>query len=235
MSRTARALTLTAMMFVASVVAASDAAITEDWQKKTRQSLELLKRGEYNASLKLSERVIRDMADHLGPGDRETRSFGIALTHKALALAGLQREDEARWYWHIALNLYPALAKFDLVPFGKPGEFLLAHTELRKPAEIPRLPYPPTANMTAPRPKKRVEPKYPLGARYFDVSGITIVEVLITRDGKVSSPHVLKALPAPTLMYATLDALRHWTFEPATSDGQPTDVVFNLTFNYKLR
>jgi TonB family protein len=221
-------------MFVASGAIASD-PVSESWQKKTRESVGLLKRGEYKASLKLSERVIRDMADRLGPGDSEKQSFGIALTHKALALAGLGQEDEALWYWHIALNLYPGLAKADLAPYGKPGEFLRSHADLRKPAEIPRLPYPVTPNITVPVVKKRVDPKYPIGAQAFAVSGITIVEVLVSRDGKLSSPVVLKELPAPTITYAALEALRRWTFEPATIDGQPTDIIFNVTFNYKLR
>lgn len=229
-----RGFILSVLLLVARPGVAQD-HVSEGWQRKTRESIQLLKRGDYKASLKLSQAVIRDMADRLGPGDRETQSFGIALTHKALALAGLGRKDEALWEWHVALNLYPGLAKADLAPFGAPGEFLLANTELRKPTEIPRVRHPAPPNMTPPAATKRVEPAYPRGARYFAVSGITIVELLIDREGRVSSPVVLKALPAPTITYAALDALRRWRFEPGKIDGQPTDVVFNVTFNYKLR
>lgn len=225
------------LSLVFTISAAAGDPVSESWQKKTRQSIELLKRGDYNASLKISTGVVKDMVYRLGPGTTETQSFAIALTHKALGLAGLERKDEALWNWHIALNLYPGLAKTDLSPYGEPGRFLLANTELRKSESIQRLAggKPLTADMTAPVVKKRVNPTYPEAALNFRVSGLTVIEVLIDRNGNVASPLVLKSLPAPTVTYAALEALRQWKFEPGRIKGEPVDVVFNVTLNFKLR
>ncbi len=235
MQPSTRVFALLTLLFSASIASAGD-PVSESWQRKTRESLGLLQRGEYEKSLKISRGVVRDMFNRLGPGNAETRSFGVALTHKALALAGLGRKEEARWDWHSALNLYPELAQTDLSPFGEPGRFLLANAEMRKHTEArPDQRQPLAANVTAPKLKKRVEPRYPGGAYSFGVSGLTVIEVLIDREGRVSSPLVLKALPAPTITWAALEALRQWKFEPGRIDGQPVDVVFNVTINFKLR
>jgi len=230
-----RVLALLALLFSASVASAAD-PVSESWQKKTRANIQRLERGEHAAALKVANGVVRDMFYRLGPGTTETQSFSIALTHKALALAGLGRKDEALWNWHIALNLYPGLAKTDLSKFGEAGKLLLANTELRKRDDVQRIVEGQTpANVTAPVLKKRVTPTYPEAAWQFGVSGITVVEVLVDRDGNIRSPLVLKALPAPTITYATLEALRQWKFEPGRLDGQPVDMVFNLTVNFTRR
>jgi hypothetical protein len=33
---------------------------------------------------------------------------------------------------------------------------------------------------------------------------------------------------------AAMDAVRQWTFQPGTLDGEPTDVIFHLTINFQL-
>ena len=79
----------------------------------------------------------------------------------------------------------------------------------------------------------RVNPMYSEEARQARVSGIVILEVLIDKTGVVREANVLKGLPMG-LSEAAADAVRQWTFEPATKNGEPVDVVFNLTINFKL-
>ena len=212
------------------------------WQSSIRESSELLAAGSYEKSLKIVSRVIDEMVDQLGPGDAETKSFGVVLVHKAMAHAGLGQEREAVWYWHLAVNLYPQLADADLSKYGQAGAFLKNHPlppwdpHAKKPGVqgtnprdvmVPR-------NMTAPRVKKKVEPTFPPGANAFAVSGILIVEVVIDEKGTVSSARVLRALPAPTLSYTALEAVKRWRFEPATENGTPVQAFFTLTVNFKL-
>jgi len=79
----------------------------------------------------------------------------------------------------------------------------------------------------------RVEPKYTDEARANHVSGIVIVECVIGKDGRVRDVVVLKGLPFG-LGQSAIDAVRQWQFQPATLAGEPVDVLFNLTINFKL-
>lgn len=88
-------------------------------------------------------------------------------------------------------------------------------------------------NVKAPVILTKVEPHYSEEARQARISGIVIIEVLIDKAGMVKEATVLKGLPMG-LSEAAVEAVRQWMFVPATKDGQPVDVVFNLTVNFKL-
>jgi TonB family protein len=79
----------------------------------------------------------------------------------------------------------------------------------------------------------RVNPMYPEAARRSEITGIVIVEVLIGKDGRVKDAAVLKPLPFG-LDQSALDAVRQWTFQPGTLNGEPVDVIFDLTINFRL-
>lgn len=224
---------LAALLF-ATALFADNNYVAQDWQKKIEASSAALKRGDHARSLRLANRLITDMLEKLGPGKNETHVFGVVVVHKAVASAGLGKLDDARWYWHVATGIEPALAKVDLSPFGEAGK-LVAAMEVRA-AETPDFANgkPLTADMTPPRLLKRVNPVFPKAAHVFGVSGVLVVEVVITTDGDVVDPAVVKPLPAPTLSYAALEAIRRWKFEPGTIQGEPVNVFFNLSVNYKL-
>lgn len=196
------------------------------------ESSDRLKSEDYAGSLSISEKVIREMIERLGPGEAATQAFGIVVSHKALALAGLGREEDALWYWHTVVTLYPAFLKSDLTPFGKAGEFLARH---REPRTAKKTTLQSSAeDVQPPRVRKRIQPEFPTGARTFGQDGPLTVEVIITKEGTVTAPYVVKALPAPTLTYTALEALRKWRFDPARLKGEPVNVIFNLTINFKL-
>ena len=88
-------------------------------------------------------------------------------------------------------------------------------------------------NMTPPKPISRVEPIYPAEAQEARIAGVVILETVIDETGTVTDARVLKPLPFG-LDKAAADAVRQWRFEPATLDGKPVPVVFNLTINFKL-
>ncbi|HEX6640854.1 MAG TPA: energy transducer TonB [Thermoanaerobaculia bacterium] len=205
------------------------------WAAKLDDSSAALTAGEHQKSLKISERLIRDMVEELGPGDAATKFFGLVLAHKAIALAGLGRKDEALWFWQTVISLYPGFAKSELSTFGEAGAFLDQHRELRTP--IPpdeRKALEKAAAIKPPIVAKRVTPVFPAGAQHFGVDGLLIVNVVIEPDGTLSSPVILKSLPAPTLSYVALDALRKWRFTPALENGKPIQTQFELAINFKL-
>lgn len=76
-------------------------------------------------------------------------------------------------------------------------------------------------------------PEYTQEARDQRVQGVTILQVVIDRQGNVRSPEVLKGLPYG-LSEAAVDAVSKWKFEPATKDGEPVEVFYNLTINFRL-
>jgi protein TonB len=94
-------------------------------------------------------------------------------------------------------------------------------------------PYRVGGDVKAPVVINRVEPIYPEEARKARIMGIVIVEATISEDGIVKNVEVLKPLPFG-LDQAALDAVKQWTFKPATLDGKPVAVRFNLTINFKL-
>jgi TonB family protein len=78
----------------------------------------------------------------------------------------------------------------------------------------------------------RVEPIYPALAKSSRISGIVIVEVVVDHTGVVKNARVLKPLPFG-LDQAAIDAVKQWTFRPATLNGTAVDVLFNLTINFR--
>ena len=88
-------------------------------------------------------------------------------------------------------------------------------------------------DVKAPVVLSKVEPQYPEEARKARIAGIVIVEVIIDKSGNVADINVLKPLPFG-LDQAAVDAVKQWKFKPALKNGEPVDVVFNLTVNFKL-
>lgn len=94
-------------------------------------------------------------------------------------------------------------------------------------------PYRVGGDVKAPVVIRRVEPMYTEEARERRISGIVIIEAIIDRTGRVTDAKVLKPLPYG-LDQMALDAIRQWEFRPATLNGEPVEVFFNLTMNFKL-
>lgn len=80
----------------------------------------------------------------------------------------------------------------------------------------------------------RVEPKYTDTARTARVAGVVILEAIIDKNGRVDQVKVLKGLPMG-LSDEAERAVRQWRFKPGTMNGQPVDVIFDLTVNFKLQ
>jgi protein TonB len=97
----------------------------------------------------------------------------------------------------------------------------------------PSAPYRVGGDVKAPVVMYRVAPQYTAEARQNHTTGIVILEAIIDKDGRVKNATVLKGLP-DGLDQAALDAVRQWQFRPATLAGQPVEVIFNLTINFKL-
>jgi TonB family protein len=84
-----------------------------------------------------------------------------------------------------------------------------------------------------PRKIESPPPPYTKIAKEEGLQGIVILQALIDDQGRVAEIEVVKGLPLG-LTEEAIEALRQWTFEPATLDGEPVAVFYNLTFNFRL-
>ena len=62
---------------------------TGNWQNDVSQSAATLRTGNYANSLKIADQVLSAMVERLGVGGADDATLATALTHKALANAGL--------------------------------------------------------------------------------------------------------------------------------------------------
>ena len=69
-------------------------------------------------------------------------------------------------------------------------------------------------------------------ARMFREAGLQ--NVRIDKEGNVTNVKVLKGLPMG-LEESAVDAIKTWRFKPATLNGKPVMVYYNLTVNFKLQ
>lgn len=75
-------------------------------------------------------------------------------------------------------------------------------------------------------------PPYTDAARSAKLSGTVLVEAMISREGEVTDPMIVKGLPFGLNEY-TLETLRKWRCKPATRNGEPIPVriPFEVTFH----
>ncbi|GEM_PF-182690 len=88
-------------------------------------------------------------------------------------------------------------------------------------------------DVKAPTAISKPEPKYTEAARHAHITGVVVVEAVINRQGTVEEVHVLKGLPMG-LSEEAVQAVKQWRFHPGTLNGQPVDVIFSLTVNFKM-
>ncbi len=78
------------------------------------------------------------------------------------------------------------------------------------------------------------QPQYTEDARRARIQGVVILEATINREGEVVDVRVLKGLPMG-LDQSALETAKQWRFKPATENGKPVAVFFNLLVNFSLQ
>jgi protein TonB len=144
------------------------------------------------------------------PHQPDTRSFrrlfsvlGIVVVVLSAALAG--------WYWQ---------TQWLKIESGLP----LSQADVAKPLEIP-------STLVEKEAIHQVDPVYPESARASDLSGIVKLNVVIEKDGRVSS---VTPLSGPGVFQpAAMDAVRWWRFKPHLVDGRPVRVQTSLAMEFR--
>jgi TonB family protein len=87
---------------------------------------------------------------------------------------------------------------------------------------------------TQPEELDRAIPRYPVGARRANVQGPVVIRGIVRRDGTIDNLEIIKDLP-----YGLGDearrAVSRWRFRPATYRGEPIDVYYTVTVNFRLQ
>jgi TonB family protein len=87
---------------------------------------------------------------------------------------------------------------------------------------------------TQPQESDRVIPQYPALARRANVAGAVVIRGIVRKDGTIDNVEIIKDLPYG-LGDAAREAVERWTFRPATYRGEPIDVYYTVTVNFKLQ
>jgi TonB family protein len=79
----------------------------------------------------------------------------------------------------------------------------------------------------------QVNPQYPEQDRLSRIQGEVVIYALIAKDGTIKDARPILGVD-PSLNNATLEAIRQWTYEPATCNGVPVEVDITISVNYTL-
>jgi hypothetical protein len=146
-----------------------------------------------------------------------------AVARLAVAEAGMGREEDAIWHWHIAQNLDRAEnPAAELATFGKAGELLTRHPLRRadEPAGLVK----PGRKLAGDMPKLSADiglVPAPKGLK---------VQVVIDAEGRIREPVVVSGA-VPGMIWEVLEALRGWRYEPARRGEEAVAVFRELTLN----
>lgn len=89
-------------------------------------------------------------------------------------------------------------------------------------------------NVQAPVKLHAPRPGYTEEARQARIQGVVMLQVIVDTEGNVTRPLVLKPLPMG-LADLAVETVLQWKFKPATRDGEPVPVYYNLTVNFSLQ
>ena len=87
---------------------------------------------------------------------------------------------------------------------------------------------------TQPQEIDRVIPRYPAAARRANIQGSAVVRGIVRRDGSIDNVEVIQDLPQG-LGEEARRAVSRWRFRPATYRGEPIDVYYTVTVNFRLQ
>ncbi|MGH9560014.1 MAG: energy transducer TonB, partial [Terracidiphilus sp.] len=108
-----------------------------------------------------------------------------------------------------------------------------AIVNLAPPPSAPRTkPLPQSEGVMAARLVLRVQPEYPRMATRMHLSGAVRLRAVIGTDGSVQQIELLSG--NPILAQSAVAAVRQWRYEPTRLNGQPVEVVTNITVTFIL-
>ena len=247
MKKTHLALLLPALALLLLVPSLLAQQLSKKWVAELKETDQLLRDHQWEKAEKQGRRTGTDIVNTAGTGEGAAYSLAVVATFRAFAEAGLGHQEDAEWLWDMALNLFPDVAKTNVVVYGPAAAELRKRTlrvvdpkgDLRPQvagrdgkAETT----PGGQTIEHPRIVHQTRPEYPEGLRLLRAEGGVVVATIIGADGRPRQPVVLDTHGAgPALEYVALDSVRQWRFEPGKLDGKPVAVFYVITVNFEVR
>tara|TARA_B100000470_G_C19574936_1_gene295174 strand:- start:282 stop:566 length:285 start_codon:yes stop_codon:yes gene_type:complete len=91
-----------------------------------------------------------------------------------------------------------------------------------------------SGGLIAPIKMTEVLPEYTPAATRAGIQGDVYIEAVVTIDGSVTEPKLIRGLPDDELNKRALEAVAKWTFRPGYKDGQPVPVIALFTVTYRI-
>lgn len=227
----ARTLVLTLALATLGLVAPLQAASNpvQDFAERMETIEGQLLAGEWQRAWKGSSKLVDDLTPRLGAGKESSRFLARAVTQRALAAAGLGKEEEAVWFWHTAQNLDPEFRTAELDSYGKAGEFL-ERNRLRKRGEADATVQPVRAEGAIQPPVLKIGKAPRLPASLWKLAGkeSLVVQCVVDKDGRPRDPVIVSGSRVPSYTHSALLALRDWRFTPAQSAQGAVPVLWNV-------
>lgn len=85
-----------------------------------------------------------------------------------------------------------------------------------------------------PRIIRRIDPLYPFAAKRKNIQGKVTLRFIVTKEGRVIEPSVVKAEPPGIFDNSALKAILRWRFKPAIKDGKAVDVIIIAPLKFEL-
>jgi TonB family protein len=215
--------------------------IVEFGQSPLARPLELLKSGRYREA---DEQLDKLWARGLNDAEQKASFLGVVLALRALAAAGLGRNDQAICRFEAAQTLEPRLYGAELTAFGAPGALLASHPWSAPQKECGQGPASDLQGATCcdqaleePRPVSRRAPVFPAYVRSSAIPEglVTLVIASVLNEAGVLRDVVLQEPgPSANLDASALDAVCDWRFQPATLKGKPIKIVYVLSVNFQI-
>jgi TonB family protein len=79
-----------------------------------------------------------------------------------------------------------------------------------------------------------VRPEYPQHLKDAGISGVVILQAVISREGDVLNAQVLSTGVNEELIAAAQNAVRQWKYQPTLLNGVPVEIVTTINVNFTL-
>lgn len=223
----AAALALAWAVSICAAAGAQPSPTAARWQREVVRVDGLLRAGSWDAARAAAGALVDELIRDLKGGPDGARLLATAYAQRALAEAGLGEREGAAWNLRIAVCLDPAFEAAPLEGFGNAGERLARWRDGGRPPDgvLPLA----TPELVPPEVLEGPTIVFRASAEVLESFDRALrVELVVDEEGRVRHPEVRGSRDNPSPIAASLEALRHWRFEPARLDGRPVPVLLEL-------